>query len=145
MKNRIPSLRQLRGNLPDNVTILPTAANAQVQQQQTKAGRAARMVQRESQQQTFPYKNHGVREAEKRAAAIVAVECDPGVILAHAILAELDETTRQKVIGRLAGSAAYSQSHRQAFEVANSTVMNFGQQWDLMNALDRLRNGKGLA
>jgi hypothetical protein len=128
MTNRVPSLRQLRGNLPDNVTILPTAANAQVQQQHNKAGRSARLVKRESQRRTFPYKNPGVREAEKRAAAIVAVESDPGVILAHAILAELDETTRLKVIGRLAGSAAYSQSHRQAFEVANSTVLNFGQQ-----------------
>ncbi len=145
MTNRVPSLRQLRGNLPDNVTILPTAAHTQVQQQHNKAGRAARLVQRETQRKTFPYQLPCVREAEKRAAAIVAVESDPGVILAHAILAELDETTRLKVIGRLAGSAAYSQSHRQAFEVANSTVLNFGQQWDLMNALDMLRKGKGLA
>lgn len=145
MTNRVLSLRQLRGNLPDNVTILPTAAHTQVQQQHNKAGRAARLVQRKSQRQTFPYQLPGVREAEKRAAAIVAVENEPGVIFAHAILAELDETTRLKVIGRLAGSAACSEAHRQAFEVANSTVMNFGQQWDLMNALDRLRKGIGLA
>lgn len=145
MTYRIPSLRQLRSNLPDNVTILPTAANTQVQQQHNKGGRAARLELRENQRRSFPHKNPGVREAEKRAAAIVAVEGDPGIILAHAILAELDEATRLKVIKRLAGSAAYSQSHRQAFEVANTTTLNFGQQWDLMNALDRLRKGKGLA
>ena len=145
MTNRVPSIRQLRGSLPDNVTILPTAANVQVQQQHNKAGRAARLVQRESQRRTFPYKHPGVREAEKRAAAIVAVESDPGVILAHAILAEMDETTRLKIIFRLAGAADCSPAHRQAFEVANSTVLDFGQQWDLINALDALRNGKRLA
>ncbi len=94
---------------------------------------------REGQRQNFPYKNPGVRQAEKRAAAILEVENEPGVILAHAICAELDETTRLKVIGRLAVAARRSRAHRQAFEVANSTVLNFGQQWDLMNALAALR------
>lgn len=145
MTNRVLSLRQLRGNLPENVAILPTAAIAQVKQQCNKAGRAVRLAIRENQRQAFPYKHPGVREAEKRAAAIVAVESDPGVIIAQAILAELDEATRRKVIGRLAGSAAYSQRHRQAFEVANTTVLNFGQQWDLMNALHALRTGESLA
>ena len=135
MTNRVPSLRQLRGSLPDNVTILPTAANVQVQQQHNKAGRAARLVQRESQRRTFPYKHPGVREAEKRAAAIVAVENEPGMIFAQAILAELDEMTWLKVIGRLAGSATYSQSHRQAFEVANTTILNFGQHINYFTAV----------
>jgi hypothetical protein len=145
MTNRVPSLRQLRGHLPDNVTILPTAANTQVQQPHNKAGRAARLELRENQRRLFPHKNPGVREAEKRAAAIVAVENEPGMIFSQAILAELDGATRLKVIERLAGSADYSQAHRQAFEVANTATLNFGQQWDLINALDRLRNGKGLA
>ena len=97
------------------------------------------MAAREGQRQTFPYKMPGVRQAEKRAAAIFEVENEPGVILAYAILAELDEATRLKVIGRLASTARHSRAHKQAFEVANSTVLNFGQQWDLMNALAVLR------
>ena len=145
MTNRAPSLRQLRSKLPDKVIILPTAANAQVQQQNNTAGRAARLAKRKSQRHTFPFKLPGVREAEKRAAAIVAVASDPGVIFAHAILAELDEIVRLKVIFRLAGTADCSQVHRQAFEVANSTVLDFGQLWDLINALDALLNGKTLA
>lgn len=139
MTHRTPSLRELRRNRPENVVILPGAANAQVQQPCNKAGRAARRAKRESQRQSFPHKNPGVRQVEKRAAAILEVENEPGVILAHAMLAELDETTRLKVIGRLAGTARHSRAHRQAFEVANSSVLNFGQQWDLMNALAALR------
>ena len=139
MTCRTPSLRELRCNLPDNVVILPGAATAQVQQPCNKAGRAASQATREAQRQTFPYKNHGVREAEKRAVAILEVDNEPGVILAHAILVEMNEATRLKVIGRLAVSALYSRAHRQAFEVANSTVLNFGRQWNLMNALAALR------
>ena len=139
MTFRTPSIRELRCDLPENVVILPGAPPTQVKQPCNKASRAARQAARESQRHSFPYKNPGVRQAEKRAATIVEVENEPGVILAHAILAELDETTRLKVIGRLAGPARYSRAHRQAFEVANSTVLNFGQQWDLMNALAALR------
>lgn len=139
MTNSRPSLRQLRRILPENVVILPGAATAQVQQPCNKAGRAARITMREGQRESFPYKMPGVREADKRAAAIMEVENEPGVILAHAILAELEEATRLKVIGRLAGTARHSRTHRQAFEVANSTVLNLGQQWDLMNALAALR------
>ncbi len=139
MTDSRPSLRQLRRNLPEKVVILPGAAEVQVKQPCNKAGRAARQVTREGQRQSFPHKNPGVRQAEKRAAAILEVEHEPGVILAHAILAELGEVTRLKVIGRLAGTARHSRAHLQAFEVANSTVLNFGQQWDLMNALAALR------
>lgn len=142
MTHSRPSLRQLRSKLPENVVILPGAVTAQIQQPCSKAGRAARQVLRESQRQSFPYKMPGVREAEKRAAAISEVENEPGVIMANAILAELDEANRLKVIGRLAGTAQHSRAHRQAFEVANSTVLNLGQQWDLMNALAALRGEK---
>lgn len=139
MMHRTPSLRELRCDLPENVVILPTAPSARVQQPCNKKGRAARDAMREEHRESFPYKMPGVREAEKRAAAILEVDNEPGVILAHAVLAELDEQTRLKVIGRLAGTARHSRAHRQTFEVANSTVLNFGQQWDLMNALAALR------
>lgn len=139
MTHSRPSLRQLRSNLPENVVILPGAATAQVQQPCNKVGRAAREAAREGQRQSFPYKMPGVRQAEKRAVAILEVENEPGVILAHAILAELDEATRLKVFGRLARTERHSRAHKQAFEVANSTFLNFGQQWDLMNALAALR------
>ena len=136
---RLPSLRELRRHLPDNVVILPSASPTQVQQHYNQAGKAARQAVREAQPLSFPHKYPGVRAAEKRAATIVEVENDPGVILAHAVLAELDETARLKVIGRLARTARSTRAHGQAFEVASSTVLNFGQEWDLMNALDALR------
>lgn len=63
-------------------------------------------------------------------------------MLAEAMLAELDEDTRLRVIGRLA-MRSLSTPGRQAFEVANTTVLNFGQQWDLLNALDRAGEEQG--
>ena len=121
------------------VVRLPSAATRKVYQPANKAGRAARAALREQQARAFPFKHHGVREAERRATVIAKIDQTPAMILAHAVLAALDETTRLKVIGTLAQRASASDAQRQAFEVANSTMLNFGQQWDLMNALAALR------
>ena len=134
-----PSLRDIRRNASENVVVLPTAATRQVQQPYNKAGRAARLALRAQQAETFPYKAHGVRQAEKRAAIIAKVEQTPAMILVHAVLSALDEPAKLKVIRTLAERAAGSEAQRQAYEVANTMTLNFGQQWDLMNALDALR------
>jgi hypothetical protein len=136
---RSPSLRDLRRNLPENVVILPTAAPRQVQQGSNKAGRAERRALRDAQTTRFPHKQPGVRQAEKRAVVIARVEQTASMILVHAVLSVLDENARLKVIGALAERAAGSEAQRQAYEVANTTMLNFGQQWDLMNALSALR------
>ena len=64
------------------------------------------------------------------------LEQTPALILVQAILAELDQETRRKVIRRLAAQGARSSSARQAFEVANSTMLDFADGWELMKALE---------
>lgn len=139
MMHRQPSLRTLRRKRPDNVAILPSAATTQISQPQSKASRATRQTMRESQSTTFPYKHPNRRSAEAHATAIRQVSIDPGVILAHAILAELDLESRHKVATRLARTSDHSQAHEQAFAVANSTVLSCGKQADLITALAALR------
>lgn len=136
---RAPTILELRRSRPENVVILPTALPRQVQQPHNRAVRAARATLREKQGDRFPFKYPGTRLAEKRAEVLVKVEQTPAMILAHVILAELPEEVRLKIIGRLAGWAGCSDAARQAFEVANSTALNFGDEWELMRALDAAR------
>jgi predicted ABC-type transport system involved in lysophospholipase L1 biosynthesis ATPase subunit len=135
---RVPTVQQLRQKAPANVVVLPTAPLRQVQQPCNKAGRAARAALRKDQVRHFPHKFPGTREADRRAAVLVELQQTPAVLLAEAILAELDMETRGRVIARLA-KRVLSQPGRQAFVLAVTTTLNFGEQWELMNALERAR------
>ena len=137
MTGRWRSAKALRA---PNVVCLPTAAARQVQQPHNKWGREARAALREQQRRVFPFKLPGVRRAEKRAEVLIEVEKTAAMILAHAILAELPEETRLKIVGRLGAGVVGRAAARQAFEVANSTVLNFADRWDLMNALEAERD-----
>lgn len=132
-----PSLRQLRANLPDNVVILPTAAPRQVQQPQNRAGRLARQVMREQAGGRFNFKFPTMREAERRAAIMRSAGKDPGLILAHAILAEMDRDFRAKVIHRLARSSG-NETARAALEFAQTTLLTLGEHLDLSRAFEEL-------
>lgn len=122
-----------------NVVCLPTAAPRQVQQHYNRAASAARRAAREQQGVKFPHRCPVDRVADKRAAVLVDVKPTPALILVQAILAELDQETRLKIIGQLAAHGAQSTPSRQAFEIASATMLNFGDQWALFNALDRTR------
>lgn len=124
-----------------SVVHLPTAAKRKVCQPTSKAARQARKALREAQTIRFPHKSPGVRIAERRAAILIEVEHHPATILADAILKELDEETRLRVIGRLA-EKRLSKAGRQAFEIASATMLNFGEQWDLLNALNEARENR---
>ena len=132
-----PSLRQLRANLPENVVILPTAAPRQVPQPTNRDGRLARHALRELSADHFAYKDPGLRKAERRAAILRNAGKTPGIVLAHAILAELDRETRGRVIGRLARSEG-DETARAAFEFAQTTILNVGEQYDLLRAFESL-------
>jgi hypothetical protein len=134
---RKPSLRELRGKLPGNVVILPVAAERQVKQQFNSGVRAARKALREPQKRSFSFKHGGVREAEKLARAMLEVDGNPAVILAHAILVQLDKEARVQVVEALQKACALSPSsrgHFQAYAVAKTTVQTHGEHADLERA-----------
>lgn len=112
---------------------------AGLQQPHNRAVRTARAALRDQQRQQFPFKSPATRLAEKRADVLMKVEHTPAMILVHAVLAEMPEETRLRVIGRLAVQGTRSRSARQAFEVANSTMLSFGDEWELMKALTAAR------
>ena len=136
---RRPSIRELRANLPENVTILSSAAPRRVEQRCTRASRAATKALRENHAHKFSFRWPGERAQDERAAILGSLQRDPAVILAHAILAVLDKDTRLRVIGQLAECAHLAEG-RQAFELAQYTMMNVGQRLDLARAMDRLRD-----
>lgn len=71
MTVRTPSLRELRRNRPDNVTILPTAAARQVEQRYGRDYGKAKRALVESQTAAFPYKPPWAREWERAEASPV--------------------------------------------------------------------------
>lgn len=142
---RKQSLRELRCKKPANVLILPGAAPKQVRQSTNRAGSEARKTLREAQKQKFPYKHPHVREAEKLASAISEVDGNPGVILAHAVLAQLDREVRWRVVEALQEACVLlpsSRGHFQAYAVARTTVQTYGEHVDLERALRMLREQK---
>jgi len=68
--SRNPSLRELRRNLPQNVVILPTAAQRQVEQRWNDATRAAKRGLIANQAVKFPYQLPFWREAERQAQSL---------------------------------------------------------------------------
>lgn len=138
---RTPSIRQLRRALPDKVVILPTAASRQVAQPQTREARQARQLARAAGAARFNHKFPGMREAERRAEAMQSA--DAGALIALAILETLDLGTRRRIIGRLEALAGKGPKYRQAADLAATTVLNFGEQWDLLKALEALAAPKG--
>lgn len=142
MMKRKPSLRELRGKRPANVFILPGAVPKQVRQSTNRAGCEARKAAKEGQKQKFPYKHPHMREAEKLACAILEVDGNPGVILAHAMLAQLDREVRWRIVAALQEACLLSPSsrgHFQAYAVARTTVQTYGQHVDLERAFATLR------
>lgn len=82
-----------------------------------------------------------IREAEKLARAMLEVDWQPGMILAHAILAQLDRATRLRVVECLREACALSSSrgYFQAYAVARTTVQTCGEHLDLERAFKALR------
>lgn len=138
MSPRKLSLRELRANCPKNVVILPTASPRAVEQRYSKAFRAAKRSLQEGQARCFPHKMPRLRAAQQSASVLANIPPHPAIMLAQAILNELDRETRQRVIGKLAQRCAIPEG-RQAYEIAKTSTMNTGQQWDLMVALEAAR------
>lgn len=142
MIKRKLSLRELRRKKPANVVILPAAASMQVRQSTNRAGCAARKAMKERQKQKFPYKHPHMREAEKLARALLEVDGNPGLILAQAMLAQLDREVRWRVVEALQEACLLSSSlrgHFQAYAVARTTVQTYGEHTDLERAFAMLR------
>ena len=121
-----------------NVLRLPTAASRKVQQPCNRWGRAARKELREATPWPGEYIHHQRRAAMRKAEILISIERTPALVLALAIFAELDQDTRLRVIGQMAKGGA-SGEVCQAIELTSTVGTTFGEQWDLMWAMDRLR------
>lgn len=139
---RTPSLRELRANRPANVEILPSATARQVQQKWNKQSQAASREMKKRHASRFEYEHPGTRRARKHAAIIHETKATPGLLLAMAILETLDREQRFTVLGKLAARGRFD-ANDQAIAYARMSVLNLGEQFDLMNALDQLAKADG--
>lgn len=134
-----PSLRQLRGKLPENVVILPTAPDRQVQQNYNRASRAAKLALREAQPWPREFIDPRRRECLKRAEVINSVKQTPELRILYALLAALDIETRKNVITTLAvQSLSGSTEAKQALEITRCTNSTIGDSFDMDWAFKRL-------
>ena len=120
-----------------DVVRLPTAAPRQVKQPCNKAGRASRRAFREASPWPREYICPGRRAALRQAEELFGVEQTPALALALAIVAELNEEARLRVIGRVA--AGGSTAARQAIALVRAETTTFGEKWDLLWAMERLQ------
>lgn len=135
-----PSLRSVRAMNAPNVVVLPTAATRQVQQNYNRAAAAERKKLRE--ERPWPvdrYAHPQLREARKRAAALREVEITPTLMVLLAMLGTTPREQRAAMIEQLApaGGAA-----RTAVEIIRSTLLNVGEQMDLLRAQQELADGR---
>ena len=130
------SLRSLRRDLPENVVILPTAAQRQVQQRWNKETRAAKRALQEAHPWPGEHLFPGQREAIRRAKVIRSVERSAALRIAVAALGALDDASRAKAMSWLAvESLSGTTEAKQALEIARCAAMTVGEHYDLDFAL----------
>lgn len=134
---RTPSIRELEARPRPNVVVLPTASRRKVEQPMNAPGRAARSALRAATGQRFPYRDPRLREIEPMARAVVEYGDSAEALVIMATLERLPRDQRLDVVETLA--QIDTEEGRRAFLIASTTVLNVGQQLDLMREVERLR------
>ena len=125
-----------------NVVALPTAAPRKVNNYRYAEQRRAVMEAREESPFADVYQPHYDRAADRLAAEVSAIEQTPALLIVSAMLRALDPAAVTKVLEQLApGAVAGRPAHCQAVATVKASTLNLGQQFDLLRALDRLRQG----
>jgi hypothetical protein len=117
--------------------VLPTAARRQVEQRMNNPAREARKALRAETAKRFPYRNPRIRAIEPMARAVVEYGDSAEALLIMATLERLPRDQRLDVVETLA--QIDTEPGRRAFLIASTTVLNVGQQLDLMREVGRLR------
>lgn len=141
MMRRTPSLREVERRADPNVVILPTAPQRMVQQNYNRAASVERKKLREGSPFIAHYRHPQKREAMKRAEVMREVRQTPELMVLLMILESIPRDQRQGMLEKLALRAVVSPLFRQALEIIRSTMLNVGEQMDLMSAMDELANG----
>ncbi|WP_298020738.1 hypothetical protein [uncultured Parasphingopyxis sp.] len=133
---RRPSLRELRANRPENVTILPTAQARQ--EQRNYRFREARIAGRKLRKQHAAYFDYSApfeRKHDKTAATLLSIEPTPAFALARAIIAALTDEQRQSVRDILERGSG--ETNRQALTTLDTVKLSIGDATALEAALKR--------
>lgn len=139
-----PSLRTVRAMNAPNVVILPTAPSRQVQQNYNRGAAAERKRLRDAHPWPVDrYVDPGMREARFRAKMLQEVQTTPTFFVLLAILDTVPREQRTAMIEKLAPAAVGGGNPRLAIEIIRSTLLNFGQQWDLLRAQQQLKEDGG--
>lgn len=125
-----------------NVVVLPTAAPRQVDNYRYADQRRAMREARAGNRFADRYKHPHDREAERLAAELTTIEQSPALLIVSAMIRTMDADAVTKVLEQLApGAVGGSKPHKDAVATIKASRLNLGQQFDLMRAFDRLREG----
>jgi hypothetical protein len=103
--------------------------------------REARKALRAETAGRFPYRDPRLREIEPMARAVVEYGDSPEGLIIMATLERLPRDQRLDVVETL--GQIDTEPGRRAFLIGSTTVLNVGQQLDLMREVRRLRGEKG--
>lgn len=135
-----PSIRQVRAAAPSNVVVLPSAAPRQVANNRFAEQRRASMAARKVSPFAGRYKHHQEREADQLAADLSGIEQSPALLIVSAMIRSMEADAVRKLLEQIApGAVGGSKVHQEAVATVQASRLNLGQQFDLMRALDRLR------
>ena len=83
-------------------------------------------------------------EAERLATIMLGINQTPAMLIVHAMLGAMNDEQRQKIVEQLAaGAAGGRRGHIEAITLVRTAKMTFGEQWDLIKAIERLSEREG--
>jgi hypothetical protein len=125
------------------VVALPTAAPRQVDNSRFADQRRAALAARKASPFTQRYRHHQAREADALAAELATIEQTPALLIVSAMIRTMDPDAVKKVLEQLVpGAVGKSKPHVDAVATVKASRLNVGQQFDLLRAFDRLREGR---
>ncbi|NIJ07609.1 hypothetical protein FHS31_001205 [Sphingomonas vulcanisoli] len=96
---------------------------------------------REQTTHRFPYKHHSIRKAEEDAHTFSETNVTPALLIAAALFKRLPDEDQREIMATVNAQmlGRPTQASQALLVMKMQRPMLFGEQWDFMNAVDRLR------